>query len=201
MSFQSRAPRETKQREYTDVQFVYGENWTWQIPSYFNLGEIAKIRQVPFTHAHNWLIVELNKALPVETSDRPPSQIVKKTAEQEAGELLLATLKNQQSKTKIIPSDDLIDTVINRFDKNIGANQWSDSVCKDQLDLICLPKDGAPSLSSVFDRADKELMQEALRFFYSNPSSLPNPEEEPSLPKSDSGNGKKNSGKVVRDGL
>lgn len=195
MAFTPRAPKQIIQREFTDVQFVYGETWTWQIPSYFTVAEQARIKQIPFTHAHNYLKRELNK--PIQEDDRPPSQIVSR--QEQAAEMILSTLASQKKGTRIIPDDAMIQSIINRFNKFIGENEWSDAVSKEQLDIICLPKDGAPKLSSVYDRADKELMNDALSFFYSNPLSTMSETEEPTQSLSDSGKEEKPSKEVQTD--
>lgn len=176
MGFQARAPKPIVQREYTDVNFVFGEDWVWQIPTYFTVHEIAKVRQVAYTHAHIFLVQELNSATPVKTMEREPSMISKK---EEAAELIIRTFAEQKKSIKIIPDDKLIESVIGRFLANMEENEQSLEVSKEQLDLICLPKNGAPKLSTVFDRADRGMMQDAINFFYTNPNGMTKPKEEP----------------------
>jgi len=190
MSFQPRAPKPIKQREYTDVQFVAGEQWTWQIPDSFTLSEIARIRQIPYSHAHLWLTRELNKSIAEQADDDTPhSQIVKTQQEQAAG-MILRTLAAQNKETRIIPNDDMLKSVMDRFFNNLGVNEWSDRVCLDQLNLICLPKDkNTPKLSTVADRADKELMNDAINFFYL--SQKPSTKESEGQESSENASGKK----------
>jgi hypothetical protein len=191
-TFTPRPPKEITQREFTDVQFVFGEQWTWQIPNRFTLSEIARVRQIPITHAHNYLVKELNKALPIE-DDTPPSQITR--TEEAAAQLILRTLAQQNKQARIIPNDEMINSIKGRFYENLGVNEWSDAVCKEQLDIICLPKDGAPKLSTVADRADKELMNDAINFFYQSLSDSTNEQEKPKRSTNDSGKKSKNSKK------
>jgi hypothetical protein len=194
MGFTPRAPKPVKQREFTDVQLVAGENWTWQVPDTFTLAEIARIRQVPYDHCHRWLMRELNKPVSDIIDDTPPSQIVR-TQEQAASELILRTLAAQNKEARIIPNDEMLKSVINRFYENIGVNQWSDAVCLEQLDLICIPKNGAPKVSSVADRADKELMNDLVNFFYRSQMPSTKEKEKQELSMSDSGKKEKSSKK------
>jgi hypothetical protein len=189
MAFTPRPPKEVKQREFTEVQFVYGKDWTWKIPNYFLVSEIARIRQVPYTHAHNFLVAQLNSPTPINGVQREPSMIMSK--QEEAAELVLRTFAEQKKTTKILPDDKMIASVLDRFLNNIGENEQSYEVSKEQLDLICTPKDGAPKLSTVFDIADRGLMQDAINFFYTNPDGMTNDKEEQPLPVSDSGNEEK----------
>ncbi len=192
MSFKPRAPKEIKSRSYTDVQLVYGENWTWQVPDSFTITEVAKIRQVLYDHCHRWLMRELNKPIEKIIDDTPPSQIVK-SQQEAAAELVLRTLAAQNKEARIIPNDGLLRSTIDRFSENLGVNEWSDGVCLEQLNLICLPKDGAPKVSTVADRMDKELANDLINFFYLSQRRSTKETEKPEPSTSDSGKKGKNS--------
>lgn len=165
MSYTPKAPKPIIQRTYHEVQFVFGKDWKWTFPSVLNLGEIAKFKQVAYDHCVNYLITQLNAPMPSkEGSDLPDNSRKEKDAI-DAISILLSKAKTD----KIIPTDEQIESVSNRFSRSIvGFSEWNDNVIKEQLDTLCKPVGDAPSVSDVWNEegCDREVIEDVLGFFW-----------------------------------
>lgn len=170
MSFTPRAPKAIPTREYVEIELVFGKpEYKWKVPSYFTTSEQSRIKAVPYEHAQRFMTWELNKPLEEygqESEDDKSVQDAFRAGKKAMAEKLIESL-TKKSDVRTIPDDKDIDRVINRFLWPIGQGVLSDNVCKEQLDIICIPATKeTPKVSTVFDEADREAMQDVLNFTY-----------------------------------